>query len=116
LFLEQNTKFQVLALHEEQHLLQLLDHLEDVEKELGGIAMEGLPEAREGINKVRKGLSEWARKVHEEQKGLRPVVWPISFVELVGVLKRKRDVGDINGDVEIGKEESQMDKGKAHKV
>jgi hypothetical protein len=40
-------------------------------------------------------------------------VQPISFVELVGVLKRKRDVEEVNEDVGLEEEGNQKDKGKA---
>jgi hypothetical protein len=56
-------KFRVLTLHEEQYLLQLSDYLEDVEKELGEVSVGNPLEVRAGVNRVRRGLSDWAQKV-----------------------------------------------------
>jgi hypothetical protein len=106
----------VLALREEQHLLQLSDRLEDVEKELGEVSVGNPLEVRAGVDRVRRGLSDWARKVREERKGLHPVVQPISFVELVGVLKRKRDVEEVDEDVGLEDEGNRKDKGKARQL
>jgi hypothetical protein len=53
----------VLALHEEQHLLQLSDCLEDVKKELGEVSVGNPLDVRAGVDRVRRGLGEWARKV-----------------------------------------------------
>jgi hypothetical protein len=39
-------------------------------------------------------------------------VQPISFMELVGVLKRKRDVEEVDEDMEKEGEDVQKDKGK----
>jgi hypothetical protein len=91
----------------------LLDCLEDVEKQLGEVSVGNPLEVRAGIDKVRKGISDWAWKVQDERKGLHPTVQLISFVELVGVLKRKKDVEDVNEDVELEGVDVRKDKGKA---
>ena len=72
--LEQDEKIQAFAVWEEQHLLQLLDFLENAEKKMGEIPLENPVDAALVLETFRKGFHDWAQEVREERRELHPVL------------------------------------------